>query len=72
MYVAFIIPATFLRTELFRNRLDTIIFINNKLFSETENPICLALFTKKSKQTKIYYDNKFIGTLEDLEKNAKE
>ena len=66
--VAFIVPATYLRTNLFRDRLDTVIFINHKLFDSTENPTCIALFTKQTKEIKIYYDNKYIGILSELEK----
>ena len=66
--VCFIIPATYLRTALFRDRLHSVIFVNNILFTETENPVCLALFTNKhSTDSKIYYDNKYVGTLKELE-----
>jgi hypothetical protein len=65
--VGFIIPGTYLRTGLFKDRLDTIIFINSKLFMGTENPVCLALFTKdKVKETKVYHNDEFLGTLEKL------
>lgn len=65
--VGFIIPGTYLRTGLFKDRLDTIIFINSKLFMETDNPVCLALFVKnKVKETKVYHDDEYIGTLEYL------
>lgn len=43
-YAAFIIPATFLQSCQFRERLETLIFINGKMFTETDNPVCLALF----------------------------
>lgn len=65
--VCFIIPATYLRTALFKSRLHSVIFINNNLFMETENPVCVALFTEKSKESKIYYDNDYVGTLEQLQ-----
>ena len=67
--VAFIIPGTFLRTGLFRNRLSSVIFINKKLFVDTDHPVCIALFNKnKVKHTDVYYDNTHIGKLNDLEK----
>ena len=71
-YVAFIIPGTFLvwamRTPEFKERLDTVIFINSKIFMDTENPVCLALFVKeKVKDTKIFNDKKRLGTLKELE-----
>ena len=65
--VCFIIPATYLRTALFRDRLHSVIFINDNLFLETENPVCIALFTKKSNECKIYYDDNYVGTLQQLE-----
>jgi len=43
-YAAFIIPAAFLQSCQFRERLETLIFINGKMFTETDNPVCLALF----------------------------
>ena len=67
-YVAFIIPATFIRTGLFRDRLESIVFITQKLFADTDHPVCLALFGKKqSRGVDVFQDAEFIGTLEDLE-----
>ena len=67
--VAFIIPATFLRTKLFRDRLSALIFINKKIFVDTDHPVCIALFNKKIvNDTDVYYDNKHIGKLSKLER----
>ncbi len=67
--VAFIIPGTFLRTKLFRERLTSIIFINKKLFVDTDHPVCIGLFNKnKVNDTDVYYDNVNIGKLNKLEK----
>ena len=73
-YVGFIIPGTFLtwalRTSWFTKRLYSVIFINSKLFTETDNPVCLALFTKeKVTDTIVYNDNDRLGTLEKLTKH---
>ena len=65
--VCFLIPGTYIRTKLFRDRLHSVVFINSKLFHDTENPVCMAMFTKKREATKVYYDNEFIGLLNDLE-----
>ena len=65
--VAAIIPASFLNAKLFRERLSYYILLNNKMFDDTECPVCLALFNKKSEDVKIY-DEKYIGLLSDLEK----
>ena len=65
--VAFIIPATFLLTGLFRKRLETFILIEKRLFTDTDNPVCLALFTPKPNSTQIWADDNFIGSLDKLE-----
>ena len=68
-YVAAIIPATFLQSGIFRERLATFIMLHNKnMFFDTENPVALALFEPTANTTKIYYDNIFIGNLNKLKK----
>lgn len=67
-YVAALIPASFLQSMLFRQRLEKVIFIHKKLFSYTENPVCLALFQEEIvKDTQIYLDHQLVGTLRELE-----
>ncbi len=69
-FVAALIPASFLQSELFRERLCTYILLHNQIFNETDNPVCLALFIDvESESTKVYYDDRFVGNLEDLEAN---
>ena len=66
-YVGALIPATFLQSELFRERLDTFILLHDRdMFTDTDNPVALVLFSKRPKKKKIYYDNKYIGNLEEL------
>ncbi len=36
------------------------------MFMDTDNPVCLALFTQKSNRINIYNDNTFIGTFKYL------
>ena len=68
-YVGAIIPASFLQTKLFRERLSKYILLHNNLFMDTENPTCLALFTpKENERVDIYYDNEHLGTLSELQK----
>ena len=68
-YVGVLIPASFLQTKLFRERLDKYILLHKNLFMDTENPTCLALFTpKENKRVDLYYDNDHLGTLSQLEK----
>ena len=72
-YVGALIPASFLQSGLFRDRLETYILLQNVMFNDTENPVCLALFGKQTKNGEpkkdinIYYDDKEIGLLGELE-----
>ena len=67
-YVGAIIPASFLNSGIFRERLSSYILLHKTLFQDTENPVCLALFNKKeSKEVKVYNDNEFLGDLTKLE-----
>jgi hypothetical protein len=66
-YVGAIIPASFLNSKLFRDRLSHYILLNTKMFNDTEHPVCLALFKPKSNEVEIYEDNNFIGSLSELE-----
>ena len=70
-YVAALVPASFLHSNLFRDRLSTYILLHNEsIFNDTENPVCLALFDKEAGyETRIYYDNNFLGNLRSLEKH---
>ena len=69
--VAAIIPASFLNANIFRNRLSHYILLNAKMFDDTDCPVCLALFNKKSDDVKIY-DKHYIGLLSELEKKIPE
>jgi len=67
-YVGAIIPASFLQSGLFRKRLSSYTLLHNNLFTDTKNPVCMALFNKtKTQKTKLYYDNEPLGTLSELE-----
>lgn len=69
-FVAALIPASYLQSNLFRQRLSSYILLHNLNFRDTENPVCFALFTDiESPDVKIYYDNEFKGNLPDLESN---
>lgn len=68
-YVAAIIPATFLQSGLFRERLDAVVFLHDQeLFSDTDNPVCLALFSQDPEYTALWNDDERIGELARLEK----
>ena len=68
-YVAALIPASYLQSGLFRDRLRAYILLHNDtMFSDTANPVCLALFDGiSSEKVEIYYDNERIGKLSTLE-----
>ena len=67
--VAFLIPASFLHSGLFRERLHSIVFLHRLAFDGTENPTCLALFhADRARHTEVWHDRTPIGRLGDLEK----
>ena len=69
-YVAAIIPASFLSSGLFRNRLCSVDIAAAPVFSDTENPACLAMFSlKDSKDISVYNGGKIVGKLSDLERH---
>ena len=66
-HVAAIVPASFLQSGLFRSRLNTYILLHGTMFSDTENPVCLALFGEPRQQVQLFYDDDYIGTLDMME-----
>lgn len=69
-YVAAIVPASYLASGLFFERLWGFVFLSDRhMFSDTENPVGLALFVKKKvKEIKLYRDNKSIGEYYTLQR----
>ncbi|MBC6496988.1 MAG: hypothetical protein GDA54_01515 [Alphaproteobacteria bacterium GM7ARS4] len=66
-YVAALVPASFLNSHHFLRRLDSVIMVQKRLFRDTENPVCLALFCREAvTETDIFVDDKPIGTLSAL------
>lgn len=66
-YLAVIIPASFLNSNLFLDRLSTYIALPYKdMFTDTECPVCLALFEPKQREILIYEKEKYIGRFRDL------
>ena len=69
-YVAAIVPASFLQSGLFQERLAAYILLHGALFNDTENPACLALFNEKpTRRIDLYNDGEHIGRLESLRKS---
>jgi hypothetical protein len=68
-YVAAIIPETFITSGLFHERLHSVISLTCKMFSDTECPVCLALFVPAKKAPKsfdIYRMNELLGSFSEL------
>lgn len=69
-YVGVLVPASYLVADLFTDRLHTVIVIHDRLFTDTENPVCLALFNPEQPQqqidTQVYHDEAHIGSLRAL------
>ncbi len=71
--VAVLIPASYLQSGLFRERLGSYILLHDTIFNDTENPVCLALFNAKaSDDVSIYYGNDHIGMLNTLKEQLPE
>ena len=66
-YVAAIIPESFITANIHEDRLWGVISLTCKMFSDTDCPVCLAMFTPDgSEQTKIYSNEEYLGTIEEL------
>ncbi len=65
-HVAAIVPATFLQARLFLDRLRSYTLLHARMFADTENPVCLALFGDPTDRTEIYHDGEFVGDLDTL------
>lgn len=67
-WVALLVPESFIRTELFRERLSMFISLTFETFRETTHPVALALFQKeKTEATEVWSGSQFIGYLSDIE-----
>ena len=72
-YVAAIIPDSFIQSGLFTDRLYGVISIPEKVFADTDYPVCLALFTPDiSEDFNIWCGDSFIGTFQELSKYSLE
>ena len=66
-HVAALVPASFLQSGLFRERLQRYILLHRILFDDTENPVCLALFgPEPAAAVRIYHDEEYVGDLRTL------
>lgn len=73
-YGIMIVPETFINSNFPKNRLVSITIIEEQLFHDTENPICVICFNNKNKLYNdifIYKNDKKIGRLGFFEKMRK-
>ncbi len=69
-----IVPETFINSGFPKNRLVSITIIENQLFNDTENPICVICFNNKNKlhdKIKVYKNGELLGNLDYFEKMRK-
>lgn len=62
-----IVPETFINSRFNKSRLVSITVIEEQVFDDTENPICVICFDnkhKKDSEINVYKNNTLIGTLE--------
>lgn len=66
-HVAAIVPQSFLNSGLFHERLNAVVSLTQRMFDDTETPVCLALFgSTPSSDFEVWDVNKFLGTYKDL------
>ena len=73
-YGVMIVPETFVNSKFPKNRLVSITIIEESLFNDTENPVCVICFDKKEKtygKISIYKNEKLLGNLDFFEKMRK-
>src|SRR6185295_1406089 len=71
-YVGAIIPASFINADLFLDRLHSYTLLSSQMFTDTENPVCLALFSpQKSNFVYLYENDKYVSELHLLKKQMK-
>lgn len=69
-----IVPETFINSKFPKSRLVSITIIEDQLFNDTENPVCVICFDNKNKtldKINIYKNEILLGTLEYFEKFRK-
>lgn len=60
-YVAAIVPESFITQGLFHNRLFGVVSLNCKMFTDTDCPVCLALFVPDSDDFAMYVGETEVG-----------
>lgn len=72
-YAALIIPESFITSDIHHKtnntkRLWGVVSLTNKMFNDTDCPVCLAMFTPNgSDDIKVYNNHDYLGTLSELQ-----
>ena len=67
-WVALLLPESFIRTNLFRERLTDVISLTFETFRETTHPVALALFAPNEvPQTRVWSGAHLVGDLSEIE-----
>ncbi len=69
-----IVPETFINSSFPKHRIQNITIIEDLMFFDTENPVCVICFDNKNKdysQIKVYKNDKYIGNFAEIEKMRK-
>lgn len=68
-YLCAIIPESFITSGLFKERLQSVVSINEQIFEETESPCCLAVWGKEhTGDFEIWVGEKYVGSYLTLSK----
>lgn len=68
-WVAALVPESFIRANLFQDRLSSFVSLTGKMFLDTGHPVALALFRpSQTPDVMIWRNSKQIGSLSELEK----
>ena len=68
-WVAALVPESFIRTSLFRDRLTDFVSLTTRMFAETNHPVGLALFEpEESEDVLVWRDGEKVGSLSSLER----
>lgn len=67
-YVAALVPESFIRANLFQDRLRDFVSLGGQMFHDTGHPVGLALFKpERSDEVLVWHDSEFVGELGELE-----
>ena len=63
-----IVPASFISTRLFLDKISDIILIHDKIFTDTSMPVCMVLFENNPTRKRFYHDNTYIDDINNIHK----